>query len=33
MGRPPLKKNGPMSNAEPLRPRRQKVAREKKLAP
>ena len=33
MGRPALKKSGPMSNAERLRRRRQKVAREKKLAP
>jgi N6-adenosine-specific RNA methylase IME4 len=32
MGRPPLKKSGPMTNAEMLRRRRRKVAREKKLA-
>src|ERR1700678_3057535 len=32
-GASPLKKSGPMSNAERLRRRRQKVAREKKLAP
>ncbi len=32
MGRPPLKKSGPMTNAELLRRRRRKVAREKKLA-
>jgi hypothetical protein len=32
MGRPPLKKSGAMTNAERLRRRRKKVAREKELA-